>query len=90
MIVEKTAVEGPLVEGTLFDRSTSGKTVQGLAAKNTVNKKLEDLNQELKTCDLCSDSSLFFSFSSLANCGANSTVLVLMHGIQYLQLWKDT
>ena len=52
MIVEETVVEGLLVEGTLFDRSTNGKTVRELAAKNAVNKKLEDLNQELKTCDL--------------------------------------
>ena len=44
MIVEEIVVEGPLIEGTLFDRSTNEKTVQGLAAKDTVNKILEDLN----------------------------------------------
>ena len=38
MIVEKTVVEGQLVEGTLFDRSKNGKMVQGLAAKDKVNK----------------------------------------------------
>ena len=52
MIVEEAVVQGPLVEGTLFDRTTNGKTVRELAAKDTVNKKIEDLNQELKTCDL--------------------------------------
>ena len=41
MIVEKTVVEGPLVEGTLFDRSANGKMVRGLAAKDTVNKNWE-------------------------------------------------
>ena len=34
-------VEGPLVEGELFDRFTNGKTVGRLAAKDTVDKKLE-------------------------------------------------
>ena len=38
------------VEGTLFDRSTNGKIVPRLAAKANFNKKLEDLNQGLKTC----------------------------------------
>ena len=52
MIVEETVVDRPLVEGTLFNRSTNGKTVRELAAEDAVNKKLEDLNQELKTCDL--------------------------------------
>ena len=48
MIVKETVVEEPLVEGT-FDRSTNGKMVRGLAAKDTINTKFE-LNQELKTC----------------------------------------
>ena len=38
------------VEGTLFDRPTNGKIVPRLAAKAKFNKKLEDLNQGLKTC----------------------------------------
>ena len=38
MIVEKTVVERPLVEGKLFDRSENGKMVRGLAAEDNVNK----------------------------------------------------
>ena len=34
-------VEGPLVEGELFDGFTNGKTVGRLAAKDTVDKILE-------------------------------------------------
>ena len=52
MVVEEAVVQGPLVEGILFNRTRNGKTVRELAAKDTVNKKIEDLNQELKTCDL--------------------------------------
>ena len=38
MIVEKTVVERPLVEGKLFGRSENGKMVRRLAAKDKVNK----------------------------------------------------
>ena len=102
MIVEKTVVERPLVEGKLFDRSENGKMVRGLAAKDKVNKNWKIwlrswrlvvrfmFRQFVVFLGLCSDSSLFFSFSSLGNCGTNSTVLVLMHWTQYTELWEDT
>ena len=101
MIVEKTVVERPLVEGKLFDRSENGKMVRGLAAKDNVNKNWKIwlrswrlvvrfmFRQFVVFLGLCSDSSLFFSFSSLANCGTNSMVLVLMHWTQYFELWED-
>ena len=38
MIVEKTVVERPLVEGKLFDRSENGKMVRGLAVKTMLIK----------------------------------------------------
>ena len=41
VFLKERVVEGPLVERELFHRLTNGKTVGGLAAKDTVNRKLE-------------------------------------------------
>ena len=40
MIVKETVVEGPLVEGTLFDRSTNGKWYEDWQPKTQLIKKV--------------------------------------------------
>ena len=49
MIVEKTVAKDHYLKKHFLADPHNGKTVRGLADKNTVNKTLEDLDQELKT-----------------------------------------
>ena len=50
MIVEKTVAKDHYLKKHFLADPHNGKTVRGLADKDTVNKTLEDLDQELKTC----------------------------------------